>query len=284
MNKTIFKKRAAALAAAVILCSAMAVAQEARTHVVQRGETLESIAESYGVTADDIIRLNSDAAQFVYVGMELRLPEKAKRDATEAFFQGKDGQDTGATLVSTEATAADNKGQKLSDEGLVMFGDFAGAMEIGYGFLDADGSGASAFGFTFTAGANYFFTEKAYAGARIGYNGSFVTTDYGDSSVHLIAVPVEAGYVFKIGEGKTAIVPYGGLGFNIGLSGKTKIKGMDDIDLKVGGKIGMEFDLGVRLRLWGWNVSGSYRIPLNDKQKGFFGDSAFFQLGLGFGF
>lgn len=56
MNKTIFKKRAAALAAAVILCSAMAVAQEARTHVVQRGETLESIAESYGVTADDIIR------------------------------------------------------------------------------------------------------------------------------------------------------------------------------------------------------------------------------------
>lgn len=64
------------MAAFITLCAATAVAQTARKHVIERGETLESIATRYGVTTEEIIKLNPDAAQFVYVGMELTLPEK----------------------------------------------------------------------------------------------------------------------------------------------------------------------------------------------------------------
>lgn len=43
-------------------------------HTVDRGETLLSIAKRYATTEAKIIELNPDAAQFVYVGMELVIP------------------------------------------------------------------------------------------------------------------------------------------------------------------------------------------------------------------
>lgn len=49
-------------------------------HIVDRGETLESIAKRYGTTNQKIIELNPDAEQFIYVGMELLIPAT---DATE---------------------------------------------------------------------------------------------------------------------------------------------------------------------------------------------------------
>ena len=76
MKASILKMRMAVVAAFITLCAATAVAQTARKHVIERGETLESIATRYGVTTEEIIKLNPDAAQFVYVGMELTLPEK----------------------------------------------------------------------------------------------------------------------------------------------------------------------------------------------------------------
>lgn len=43
-------------------------------HIVDRGETLASIAKHYGTTEAKIKELNPDAAQFIYVGMELLIP------------------------------------------------------------------------------------------------------------------------------------------------------------------------------------------------------------------
>lgn len=44
-------------------------------HTVARGETLASIASRYAVTEAKIIELNPEASQFVYVGMDLKIPE-----------------------------------------------------------------------------------------------------------------------------------------------------------------------------------------------------------------
>ena len=44
------------------------------THVVQRGETLESIAEYYKVSVEDINKANPNADGIVYVGMKLSIP------------------------------------------------------------------------------------------------------------------------------------------------------------------------------------------------------------------
>lgn len=48
------------------------------THVVQRGETLESIANDYHVSVDDINNANPNADGIVYVGMKLAIPTNSK--------------------------------------------------------------------------------------------------------------------------------------------------------------------------------------------------------------
>lgn len=61
----------------VLLCTVcmftMAQSQTV-THVVQRGETLESIAEYYKVSVEDINKANPNADGIVYVGMKLVVP------------------------------------------------------------------------------------------------------------------------------------------------------------------------------------------------------------------
>ena len=63
------------LAAAVTfgICSVSAQSHTVK-HTVDKGENLSSIAKRYGTTESKIIELNPDAAQFVYVGMELTIP------------------------------------------------------------------------------------------------------------------------------------------------------------------------------------------------------------------
>lgn len=61
----------------VLLCTfcmfAMAQSQTV-THVVQRGETIESIAEFYKVSVEDINKANPNVDGIVYVGMKLNIP------------------------------------------------------------------------------------------------------------------------------------------------------------------------------------------------------------------
>lgn len=67
------------------------------THVVQRGETLESIAESYKVSVEDINKANPNADGIVYVGMKLVLPVGATSTTTEATAQQKSPKATTRT-------------------------------------------------------------------------------------------------------------------------------------------------------------------------------------------
>lgn len=78
MKQTKIKSRLIALAAIMLVSVATAFAQTSTTkHIVERGETLETIAQKYGVSKDEIVKLNPDAVQFVYVGMELVVPVKS---------------------------------------------------------------------------------------------------------------------------------------------------------------------------------------------------------------
>ena len=65
----------------VLLCTVcmLSMAQsQTVTHVVQRGETLESIAEYYKVSVEDINMANPNAEGIVYVGMKLNIPTSSK--------------------------------------------------------------------------------------------------------------------------------------------------------------------------------------------------------------
>lgn len=66
---------------AIILCffGLSIASMEAETkHILERGESLESIAKKYGVTTQQIIELNPEAASFTYIGMELTIPESGR--------------------------------------------------------------------------------------------------------------------------------------------------------------------------------------------------------------
>lgn len=62
------------LTSILMLLSVMLMQAQQVVHTVQRGETLESIAEKYHVTVDDIKKNNPDAAEMAYVGMKLVIP------------------------------------------------------------------------------------------------------------------------------------------------------------------------------------------------------------------
>lgn len=77
-----FKKKIITFICMMFVGMSLVVAQTNTTkHTVERGETLASIAKRYATTEAKIIELNPDAAQFVYVGMELTIPvEKIVND------------------------------------------------------------------------------------------------------------------------------------------------------------------------------------------------------------
>ncbi len=52
-------------------------AQETKTHIIQRGETIESIAKKYGISEADLKEANPDIKKFYYAGMSIVIPVKA---------------------------------------------------------------------------------------------------------------------------------------------------------------------------------------------------------------
>lgn len=59
-------------------CCANAQSEQSAVHEIQPNETLESIAALYGISPDEIKRLNPDNYKFIYAGFTLKIPAEAK--------------------------------------------------------------------------------------------------------------------------------------------------------------------------------------------------------------
>ena len=66
--------RALAIAMMLMICATISMAQT-KSHTVTRGETIESIAQKYGVTVEAIKQANPNMGSMFYVGMKLNIPE-----------------------------------------------------------------------------------------------------------------------------------------------------------------------------------------------------------------
>lgn len=71
-------------------------------HIVDKGETLESIALKYGITAQSIIRANPGVDDFICGGMELDIPRQNSAAATSSVIE------KGAEIVRMACKAADD--------------------------------------------------------------------------------------------------------------------------------------------------------------------------------
>ena len=279
----------------VLLCTVcmftMAQSQTV-THVVQRGETIESIAQYYNVSVEDINKANPNADGVVYVGMKLNIPTSSDFSKTTPKEAPKNMAPIQKQVTEnhTENYVKHNDTQN-NDEKVGKF-EFAG--ELGFGFI----KGADNFMYEATVGANYRLPYNIYVGARIGYNSAnyIGLTKYEGRSIeveqkyHFLEIPLELGYALKNTSETLGVIPFVGFNTNIGLSGKNKLRTLgtggktESQKVKIGGKVGLGARVGVRVCLWGFDITGSYQIPLNDTQKGWFGKDAFPEITLAWGF
>lgn len=192
----------------VLLCTVcvftMAQSQTV-THVVQRGETLESIAEYYKVSVEDINKANPNADGIVYVGMKLVVPAGTTNTTTEATAQQgtvekvKPQQSTYKSTAKVERNynnASSNTWQRNQSRimwGLTYFAqDFDDVKLSGhYGFtIDALNIGDSLFGFNATLSSfNWGLVDKEYTTDLILF-GPNVAYEFAQNFI--VALPVQA--------------------------------------------------------------------------------------------
>ena len=93
----------------IIFCFLFSLTAKADfSHIVDRGESLGSIAKKYGVSEGEIIRLNPDAAQFVYVGMELIIPGNENSQSTSTVITTSEGENLTVTGTETGPNLNEN--------------------------------------------------------------------------------------------------------------------------------------------------------------------------------
>lgn len=266
------------------------------SHVVQRGETLESIAEYYNVSVEDIDKANPNMDGVVYVGLKLSIPTSSTQPKTSARDVSTETSQT--QVLTPERSPIRNvyKEDKVysAQSEDKEYGEFIFSGELGLGFI----KGPRNFMYEATLGANYTLPYNLYVGARIGYNSANYNgqrKDEGKSintkqNCHFLQIPIEFGYSLKNESESLGLIPFVGFNTNIGLSGKYKQRilgtGGEESSkkLKIGGKVGIGARVGIRVHLVGFDITGSYQIPLNDKQKGWFGKEAFPEISLAWGF
>ncbi len=285
--ESITKKMFAVLFAAILGLNVAIAQMSTVKHTVNRGETLSSIAQRYGTTADKIVELNPEAAQFIYVGMELTVPvvaaseEQPMAQAPVSNMTQYSGPQKAETVYNSSASNEDSEGP-----------GWGMAMDIGLGFPDIGGGNT----YEISISLPYWIKEKeawVFASAGLGYSSSFGSsservgsyTASSSYSISLISIPLKVGYAIT-GNKTFALTPY--IGFNLGITvaGNTKIKyGGEEQKYKIeSGKFAPDFRLGAYLRLWVFNLGGHFAVPISDDSKAVYGPSGYFEASIGWGF
>lgn len=143
------------------------------THTVNRGETLASIAQKYHTSEAKIIELNPEAAQFVYVGMELTLPAGAS--ATVNNVDNVSDQSAGTSNTSNSSYSSypqqyhssSNFEPVISQLGVDYVAAFKNDGKGYYGFF-FETLANQGYGVFFSAGASYGIVKKGQLHFRLG--------------------------------------------------------------------------------------------------------------------
>lgn len=182
----------ALLTAAILLCACgFAIA---RTHTVEKGETLESIAALYGISVDDLTQANPTAAKLFFVGQKLTVPDKVVPSAVTPVPSNRDetmantgdvapsSPTTSAPPRETQAPATESQSETdeldpMSPTNFSRLGVswFAGYKTFEYGYYGLVGEYYSESGWGFNIGMHYSYGitkpgEMAYTfGPAYGY-------------------------------------------------------------------------------------------------------------------
>ena len=228
MRVTTMRRAIASILCSICLTCSAAETGTTVTHIFERGATMSSIAKKYGVTTQQIIDLNPDAATFIYIGMEIAIPQDPETVTPSAETQPS------ATPISNTAVRPEPSGSAsatydsetytaptaiyqarqytgdkatpddhnvFSMSGMVTWsyslsgegGDFK--TRSAYGIMGEGCSEISpnfGFGLSFGFNANYGLVPEGY-GNLSGYFGPTIAVAFGDSRKAGIYLPVCVG-------------------------------------------------------------------------------------------
>lgn len=185
-------------------------AQEYKSHIIAKGETVESIATKYNVSKSDLFEANPALENYSYAGMKVRIPLVVKNDVETSQVEKQNVEEASEQFYFADsrpenAVSSPKTSSSNSVESSNVFID-----EVRYGFLSSD-----AFSMLFSLGNNHFFDKSLYLGTQIGYGISSASTEVLGSKLsttsHYIILPIELGYYLWLSEERFgAIVPYAG--------------------------------------------------------------------------
>ena len=276
----------------VLLCTvcvfSMAQSQTV-THVVQRGETLESIAEYYKVSVADINKANPNADGIIYVGMKLNIPA-----STSPKNETRTEKTTTSGISSNENTSyvPQSSTTKKSYDNETTLGLQFARVKASYLFptemeKSSRGHYRSSYNLSFVLEGEYVFNPNIFAGFGLGYmaQGSCNSDRNQDedgiryqqykSQHHYVMVPLSIGYRMPItknvnidaytGPVVTCVVA-GNSQYRTSTSekwNKTKLKDMKNV------KYFTPFwNIGARVNLWSFELGAEYWYLLTKTNEG----------------
>lgn len=155
-----------------LVCLFATAQSQTVTHIVQRGETLESIAEHYSVSVDDIIKANPNTDGMFYVGMKLNIPT-----SISPKNETKTGETTTSGISSNGNTTyvpqASYSTKKSYEDETTLGLQFA-RIKASYLFpteleKSLRGHYSSNYNLSFVLEGEYIFNPNVFAGFGLGY-------------------------------------------------------------------------------------------------------------------
>lgn len=276
----------------VLLCTVcvLAMAQsQTITHIVQRGETIESIADYYKVSVADINKANPNADGIIYVGMKLNIPA-----STSPKNETRTEKTTTSGISSNENTfyVPQSSTTKKSYDNETTLGLQFARVKASYLFptemeKSSRGHYRSSYNLSFVLEGEYVFNPNIFAGFGLGYmaQGSCNSDRNQDedgiryqqykSQYHYVMVPLSIGYRMPItknvnidaytGPVVTCVVA-GNSQYRTSTSekwNKTKLKDMKNV------KYFTPFwNIGARVNLWSFELGAEYWYLLTKTNEG----------------
>ncbi len=262
-------------------------AQTSVTHTIQRGETIESVANKYGISVTDLQQANPDTKEYLYVGMKLTIPAASAGNNTTVVQQqnvpsqavnqqNAPQQQYVGNMPNTNATKS-RKTYDSSNESVAGKADIAMELTASYLFLDDDISDAYTYfnlGMNASFGATYNIDEMFSATAMVGYSAKIKSCKsaykkiFGNWEYHFITLPVR--FRANIAENFTL---YAGPRFDFMVAAKQEL-GKESYNLsqikKMSKSLGKNFkttytyiDLGIKIN----KFTVSYSLPLDGDNK-----------------
>ena len=273
----------------LMLLSVMVMQAQQVVHTVQRGETLESIAEKYHVTKEAITQNNPNATDVFYVGLKLYIPKGNDRKQSSYVLQQETEKVETIQQTPSEVSISHESSYKDDSESLALKNTWHFAFRLGPAFYNSEKTGgmkkeygysstySQSWGFEASFGAHYYILDNLYASGMLGYyqaSSSLSMNSIGShnsTSVvsHNISMPIEVGAYFPISKNIGFILEAGPT-FLYAVDGYTKInnekisfsKMEDDYDVEID-RFGAFLRVGGGFSLRGFRVQGYYGIPLS---------------------